>query len=217
MTSGEQTKPQPSAPNAAARHAEMKLEVIEFIKMVVWFLAIFLVLRWGVIEGYEVQGPSMEPTLRNGDRILVFKLTHLLGFSAASAGDIVVFRSPEDSDKQYVKRVVAKGPMVERSNTAVAKDYDGGLAPRDGITVDIEGGALYINKKRVDEDYLPEGAQHEIDSDDQIVLKPGDYYVLGDNRRRSKDSRVFGPVPDDKLIGRAVLRFWPIYRISLLK
>jgi signal peptidase I len=205
-------------------HQEAKREVIEFVKMVLWFLVIFIVLRTYVIEGYEVQGPSMEPTLVNGERILVFKLNHILSqyrtFSKLEpirSGDIVVFEGPDDASKQYVKRIVASGPRRPRGNTVVAEGQDSGLSQSEPVDVEIADGNLYVNHHRVTENYLPEGVDPTIDSPDDTALGVGEYYVLGDNRTRSKDSRIFGPVKEDKIVGEAVLRFWPLHRLGLLR
>ena len=96
--------------------ANAKREVREFVKMIAWFLLLFFTLKTFVIEGYEVQGPSMEPTLVDKERILVFKLPHKLsqwgpfsGIDAIGTGDIIVFDSRDDADKRYVKRVIAHG------------------------------------------------------------------------------------------------------------
>lgn len=213
-----------TGPNQA-QDPEVKREVIEFVKMVVWFLLLFYVLRGWVIEGYEVQGPSMEPTLNNNERILVFKLpqtlsrTWLLGdfIDGTAPGNIVVFASPDDGSKRYVKRVVAKGPRGNSTKTVGAEGQEGGPAINEGVPVSIEEGALFVNNRRVDETYLPEGASPLIGSTHEALLGEGEYYMLGDNRVRSKDSRVFGPIQDDKIIGIAVLRFWPLRKISFLR
>ena len=203
---------------------EIKREVIEFVKMVVWFLALFVVLRTFVIEGYEVQGPSMEPTLCTRERILVLKLPHVLSqwslfgdWDPIESGDIVVFRSPGDDSKRYVKRVVAKGPKKRGSKTVDAGENPGDAPGGNTVSVGIAEGKLYVNQRRVEEDYLPEGADPYMKDSGEATLGPGKYYMLGDNRGKSKDSRVFGPVSGERLIGRAVLRFWPPNKISLLQ
>lgn len=200
---------------------ELKREVVDFVKLVVWFLIIFVGLRTYVIEGYEVQGPSMRPTLEDNERILVLKLPHILsrlslfrGLDAIRPGDIVVFDSPDQSNKRYVKRVIAEGPAAPKKGTVVAESHD--ASPREGVRVEFNRGDVYVNNRRVEERYLPEDAR---DSRDRQVLElgPGEYYVLGDNRMVSKDSRSFDAVKDDQIIGKAVLRFWPLHKISLLR
>ena len=211
----------PEEENASAdRQNEMRREVTEFVKMVVWFLVLFIVLKTYVIEGYEVQGPSMEPTLKDRERILVFKLPHLLNRSGwfdwitpFDQGDIVVFRSPGDADKRFVKRVIATGPPAQ-ANTAVADTTDG---DGDYTEVEIAEGSIYVNDLLIDEFYFPNGIDMRTKTLDPLDVGPGDLFVLGDNRNVSKDSRAFGAVENDAIIGRALLRIWPLSRFGLLK
>lgn len=200
---------------------ELKHEVVDFIKLVVWFLVIFLGLRSYVIEGYEVQGPSMIPTLENNERILVLKLPHILGkfslFSGIDAidpGDIVVFDSPDTSNKRYVKRVIAMGPKDTEKNKVDAGSQE--LTNGEQVDVEFDRGNVYVNNVRVEEEYLRQDARSSPDQD-QLTLGPGEYYVLGDNRRVSKDSRSFHAIDDESIIGKAFLRFWPPSRIGFLK
>ena len=201
----------------------MKREIVEFVKMILWFLILFFVITTYVIEGYEVQGDSMIPTLTDRERILVFKLPHNLSrlrlFSALEpleGGDIVVFYSPDEKSRRYVKRLIAKGPPLRPGNTVEAQKT--GVAARAGtpVTVGIDAGEVYVNRKRIQEPYLPESHRAFPDSLDEVTLAPGTYYVMGDNRPVSKDSRRFGPVDDDRIIGKAVLCFWPPHKIRLL-
>jgi signal peptidase I len=202
---------------------EAKREVIEFFKLVFYFLILFIGLRWYAIEGYEVQGPSMQPTLQDGERILVFKLPHILsqwplfgGIEALKQGDIVVFQSPDDHDKRYVKRVIAKGLKHYGGKTVSAKQHDDLEPPEDTIGVKYDRGNVYIDQHRLIEGYIvPEENQHT-ESYEEVRLGPGDYYVLGDYRDISKDSRTFGPIQDEKIIGKAVLRFWPLSKFGFL-
>lgn len=200
--------------------ANIKAEFAELVKMVVWFLVLFFVLKIFVIEGYEVQGPSMEPTLWNNERILVFKLPHKLsrafpGYQPIKPGDIVVFERTEDAGKRYVKRVIAEGPPREGGNKVDAQGREEAGPPP--VSLRIEKGRVFVNNQRVEESYLPVEIEESFDDSDRADLKAGQYYVMGDHRSVSKDSRVFGAVDDEKMIGKAVLRFWPLSRFGLLK
>lgn len=207
----------PEAPEPSEKH-ELRREILDFLKLVAWFLIIFLGLRAYVIEGYEVQGESMEPTLTNNERILVLKLPHELskfslfsGIDAIEPGDIVVFDSPDNSGKRYVKRVIALGPKADAGQTAQAA-----TDPKPKVLVTYDRGDIYVNNRRVEEDYLSENARttHERQ---ELALGAGEYYVLGDNRVVSKDSRSFDAIHDNAVIGKAVLRFWPPSKISFIR
>jgi len=196
---------------------DLKREIVDFAKLVVWFLVIFLGLKYAVIEGYEVQGDSMLPNLQTNDRILVFKLPHQLSklpllnrISPFEAGDVVVFDSPDVKNKRYVKRVIALGPNA-KPNTAEAQIE----TDAHSVSVEFNYGKVYVNNRIVEEEYLSE-ENRKISEEHQLVLGPDEFYVLGDNRRVSKDSRSFDAVQDQSIIGKAVFRFWPINRISLI-
>lgn len=209
---------------ASSQKQEAKREVIEFFKLVFYFLILFIGLRWYAIEGYEVQGPSMEPTLQHGERILVFKLPHILsqfslfsGLEALHEGDIVVFQSPDDPGKRYVKRVIAKGPQATHGGTVDAKQQDDPNDADAGVRVKFDRGSVYIDHHRLVEAYIPPEENQHTESYPELILENGEYYVLGDHRDVSKDSRIFGPIRDGNIIGKAVLRFWPLGRFSLLR
>jgi len=211
----------PEQAKQAARQ-EFKQETIEWVKMVVWFLILFAIVRTFVVEGYEVQGDSMVPTLNDHERILVFKLPHRLsrigtfsGIEALKEGNIVVFDSPTGEDKRYVKRVVARGPQESGRKTVKAERRQSPDSPGPTVPVEFDRGTVYVNYKRVAEPYLPQGLPPGQDRG-TVDLHPNQYYVLGDNRPVSKDSRSFGPVNDDRVIGKAIFRFWPLSKLGPL-
>ena len=201
--------------------SEVRREIVEFVKVVVWFLVLFFMLRFFVIEGYEVQGPSMKPTLQNGERILVSKLPLIVSkFSLFDSldpiqeGDIIVLNGPDGTNKRYVKRVVARGPDRDRSNKVVASAEDD---RNNGVTLEISKGHLFVNNLKVEEDYLPEDVRTMTSSRLETFLTSGKFFVMGDNRPVSKDSRNFDAIDEEDIIGKAVLRFWPLSRFSLLR
>ena len=219
MESAPQVTPAPTGDPSASAKNELRREILDFVKLVAWFLVIFLGLRAFVVEGYEVQGESMEPSLDNNERILVLKLPHKLaqwgvfgGINAIDPGDVVVFESPDSTGKRYVKRVIAMGPRSKGGSQAAHASTELGQH----VKVVFDRGDVYVNNNRVDEPYLSEDARitHERQ---ELDLGPGDYYVLGDNRSVSKDSRSFEAIDDDAIIGKAVLRFWPPSKISLVR
>jgi signal peptidase I len=134
------------------------------------------------IQAFFIPSPSMTPTLEVNDRVLVNKLAK----DDVHRGDIVVFERPPDdagSVRELIKRVVALG----------------------GDTVESRGGQLLVNDQRVDEPYVTSAAGSAIR---RQQVPPGHLFVLGDNRTNSADSRVFGPIREDSIIGRVFLRIW---------
>lgn len=220
------SNPSPSGQRSQppSQASEVRREIVEFVKVVVWFLVLFFMLRFFVIEGYEVQGPSMKPTLLNGERILVSKLPLILSkFSVfdrldpIQEGDIIVLNGPDGTNKRYVKRVVARGPVRERSNKVVAVGHSPEEDLYDGVPLKIARGQLFVNNELVQEVYLPERLRTFTSSHMEAYLTTGKYFVLGDNRPVSKDSRNFDAIDEEDIIGKAVLRFWPLNRFSLLR
>ena len=212
--------PVSTPPNGESAGTSPKGELFDFAKIVLLILVLLYATRTFVVEGYEVQGPSMIPTLHTGERILVFKLPFQLYkiglFGEAlpfDEGDIVVFDGPDDAKKRYVKRLVAQGPPGHDSNTV-------GAAPTDdesATVVRLEDGSVYVNNQKVLEPYLNLPLDSSRYLSRMVEVHSGEYYMLGDNRDLSKDSRTFGSVKEKDIIGRAVLRFWPLSRFSLLK
>lgn len=196
----------------------LKQEILDFVKLVIWFLVIFLGLKLFVVDGYEIQGDSMEPNLSSNERILVFKLPYQLSrlslFSSIEPfedGNIIVFESPDSPGKRYVKRIVAMGPQVD---SGVVDATTGESTSR--VHVEFDRGDVYVDNHKLLEEYLAE--HNRTSTDTQVLdLNAGEYYVLGDNREVSKDSRSFDAIEEEAIIGRAILRFWPPKKISLIK
>ena len=143
-----------------------------------------LIVTFG-IQVARVEGQSMAPTLANQDRLIVNKFAYVIG--SPRPGDVVMLYYPVDPDKSFVKRVIAE----------------------EGDTVKIEDGRVYVNNEALADDFVaPEYRSH--DDRDPIVIRPGYYYVLGDHRNNSSDSRDWGEVPKKYIIGKVQLRWWPI-------
>jgi signal peptidase I len=142
-----------------------------------------------VAQAFRVQGTSMEPLLEDGDRIVVNKFVYR--FHAIERGDVVVFWFPRDPALSFVKRVVALP----------------------GDFVEIRAGVLFVNGVEVKEPYLPSRFR-DSESYPPTEVRKGYYFVLGDHRRSSNDSRSWGEVPEKYIYGRAVFRFWPLGRLG---
>jgi signal peptidase I len=157
---------------------------------------LYFVIQTFIVQTYRVEGQSMENTLRDGQHLLIDKLTPR--FDSYSRGDIVVLHPPDqaESSTPYIKRVI-------------------GLAG-DHIAVHDEG--VWIDGVRLDEAYVPQGAVTEPLTDvDSWVVGPDQVFVMGDNREHSVDSREFGAVSVNEIIGRAWLRFWPLDTLGILQ
>ncbi|HLV86170.1 MAG TPA: signal peptidase I [Candidatus Sulfotelmatobacter sp.] len=140
----------------------------------------------------KVEGVSMMPLLEDQERIFVNKFVYRL--EPIERGDVVVFRYPRDPSKSYIKRVV-------------------GVA---GDTVRIDSGQLYVNDQPVQEDYVPP-AYADKRSYPETVVPPRYYFVLGDHRSMSSDSREFGPVSQDLIYGKAVFGYWPMDKLGRVR
>jgi signal peptidase I len=140
----------------------------------------------------KVEGTSMMPRLTDQERIFINKFVYRL--EPIRRGDVVVFWFPRDPSKSYIKRVIG--------------------VP--GDVVEMAGGEVLVNGAKIDEPYiLPEFRGDQ--STDPMRVPPDEYYVLGDHRNSSNDSRAWGTVPRSFIYGKAQLAYWPMDRLGLLK
>lgn len=144
-----------------------------------------------VVQPVKVEGTSMQPHLADQERIFVNKFVYHV--SEIGRGDIVVFWYPKDPAKSFIKRVI-------------------GLP---GETVEIDSGLVHVNGSPLVEPYVP-GEYTDTSSFGPAVVPPGSYFVLGDHRNSSNDSRNWGMVPANNIFGKAVLRYWPISKFGLI-
>lgn len=144
-----------------------------------------------VAQAFRVQGTSMLPLLADSERIIVNKFVYR--FRPIERGDVVVFWYPKDPSVSFIKRVV-------------------GLP---GDTVELRRGELLVNGQNVPEGYVL-AAFRDDESHEAIVVPKGYYYVLGDHRSSSNDSRSWGEVPEKYIYGKAFLRFWPLSKIGVI-
>jgi signal peptidase I len=150
-----------------------------------------------VVQPVKVEGTSMLPRLHDGERIFVNKLIYYDEYRWApkvERGDIVVFWFPDDPSKSYIKRVV-------------------GLP---GDTVELRDGAVFINGSSLNETYLDPKENLSTRGLAPVYVKPNYYFVMGDNRDNSSDSRAWGLVPKKYIYGKALLRYWPLSAASVI-
>jgi signal peptidase I len=159
-------------------------------------LCLALLIRTFVAEPRLIPSESMYPTLHTGDRLVVEKVSYR--FHPPTTGDIVVFQSPEElqrrgypQDQAFIKRVI-------------------GLP---GDIIGIANGTVYRNGQPLKEEYIAEPPNQPFPP---VKIPVGKYFVMGDNRNDSNDSRYWGFLPQKNIIGRAVFRFWPFNRLGLI-
>jgi signal peptidase I len=177
-------------------------------------LVLTVLVKGFLIQAFFIPSRSMEPTLDVGDRVVVNRLAYRIGEPAH--GDVVVFLRPTgDGGAQaggplsWVRRAVAQGlGGTPPGNEDLIKRVVG----LPGDKLEGKDGQLWRNGQRVVEPYL---AGRAVTSDFRPVrVKPGHYWVMGDNREDSADSRVFGQVPESTLVGRAVFTVWPVTHVG---
>lgn len=176
----------------------MKKELLEVFKSVIAAVILAFLIITFVFETVTVQGPSMFPTLHDGDRLIVEKVTYYL--RKPKPLDIVVIKNPSNLKEKYIKRVIA----VE------------------GDKFKIENHKVYVNGKELDEPYIKEVMNADIDKNyaNEITIPKGTIFVMGDNRNDSLDSRFspqVGPVPYKLVIGRAAFRLFPFSKFGKIK
>ena len=190
--------------------------LLEWVVVIVVVIVAVTLIKTFAIQAYYIPSGSMESTLNINDRVLVNKLSYDL--HAVHEGDIVVFKKPRTDTERG-----GPGDLIKR------------VIGLPGQTISAQGGYIYIDGKQLKESYLPKAdrgvscfegivngqlintspAAHNCGNVPPQVVPQGDYFVMGDNRTNSMDSRVFGPIPKKLIVGRAFARVWPLSRLSL--
>lgn len=153
-------------------------------------IAVFIVIF--IVQPVKVEGTSMQPRLVDQERIFVNRFIYR--FQDINRGDVVVFWYPKDRSKSFIKRIL-------------------GIP---GDKVEIRSGMVYVNGEKVDEPYL-NPAYRDKKSFQPVRVPPGHYFVLGDHRNSSNDSRVWGFVAHDLIYGKAIFSYWPVSRFGLVE
>jgi len=171
---------------------------LDFIETIVIALVIFVIVYKFLMQPHQVKGDSMLDNFYNGEYVLTNKIGY--EFNDPEVGDVVIFEAPKNADYDYIKRIVG--------------------VPGDSIM--IKRGKVYINNQLFDESgyldntiytrtgrYLPEG--------EEIIVPNDSYFVIGDNRDHSSDSREWGFVPIENIVGKAWIRYWPLNKIGVIE
>ena len=182
--------PQPRAvPAASATTSSASSLLREVFEVVVLAVILYFGISFAV-QAVHVEGLSMYATLDDNDYLIANKIDYRL--HPPQRGDIIILRPPTDNSKDFIKRVIALP----------------------GEKLLIRDSVVYINGRRLDEPYLPEFwttfNNWPLTGSDGQLMKSNEYFVMGDNRNRSQDSRIFGPIGRDRIDGRAWFRIWPL-------
>jgi len=160
-------------------------------------LAIILPVRYFLIQPFYVKGASMEPNFHDNEYLIIDELSYR--FNEPQRGQVVVFRYPRNPQEYFIKRIIAlpgEQVMIKDGKITIFNDES------------PEGFSL-------SESYLPSGLATNYDSEEKVAVGPDEYFVLGDNRGASKDSRSFGPVSKDFVTGKVLLRGWPVSKLTI--
>ena len=164
----------------------------EFIKVIIISVAIVLPIRAYIAQPFIVSGASMEPNFHDGEYLIVDELTY--EFRAPLRGEVIVFRYPLNPSEFFIKRII-------------------GLP---GENVEIKNGKILINGAELGESFIPAELAGKTMPNISAKLAGNQYFVLGDNRPHSSDSRFWGALPKEKIMGRALLRLWPVAKAGVI-
>ncbi len=188
MTSQETTDAKDAAPSKVWHSLQENLTLIAIA------LCLALMIRTFIAEPRYIPSDSMVPTLHTGDRLVIEKISYR--FHPPHLGDIIVFEPPEELQRRGYPK---KQAFIKR------------IIGEPGETISVANGKVYLNGKALKENYTAEPANQPFAS---VQVPPDKFFVMGDNRNDSNDSRYWGFLPRKNIIGRAIIRFWPFDRIG---
>lgn len=170
--------------------------IFDFLQGIVVFLAILVMVYLFLFSPQEVSGRSMEPSFYNAQFLLTNKIVYKL--RDPQRGEIVIFKSPANKDVDFIKRVIGMP----------------------GDTVKISGGKVFVNRKEITEPYLAPGTytygESFLSENVEYTVPDGTYFLFGDNRPHSSDSREFGPIGKADFIGMVMLRYFPFDQTAII-
>ena len=192
MSENPTPNPADAAPESSVRTSLWS--ALSWVRDLAFSVLIAVILIVFIYQPVKVEGTSMMPTLTDQERIFINKFTYHLGLGSIDRSDMVVFWFPLDPAKSYIKRVI-------------------GIP---GDTVYIDAGQVYVNGRPLTESYVPEDYRDRV-SWEEHRIPPDEYFVLGDHRSSSSDSRTWGFVRRDAIYGKAVFVYWPLKNIGRLR
>ena len=181
----------------------------ELAETVILALLIFLLVR-AAVQNFQVEGSSMEPTLQSGSYVLVNKAIYF-EINLETLSKFIPFIDPGDDPTRYLFRAPKRGDVIVFADPKLPeglpeRDFIKRIIGEPGDTVEVKQGKVFINGQPLDEPYILEPPRYTYGPE---TVPPGHYFVLGDNRNNSSDSRVWGMLPKEKIIGMAWLVYWP--------
>jgi signal peptidase I len=182
---------QPPAPAQSPRQKSFLRDTLEIVFLA---LVLYVVIQYAV-QTVHVLGSSMYSTLHDNDLLVASKISYKL--HSPQRGDIIVFKPPDELSRDFIKRIIALP----------------------GERIHITNGVVYINGQVLHEPYLPERWTYNNNwppSGQDQLMPPDEYFVMGDNRNHSSDSRTFGPITLDSILGKAEVRIWPLGNVGFL-
>ena len=186
-----------AAPRAEAPGAHSRAglwSAVSWVRDLAFSILIAVILIVFIYQPVKVEGTSMMPALTDQERIFINKFTYHFGLGSIERGDMVVFWYPQDQTKSYIKRVIG--------------------VP--GDLVGIDAGQVWVNGRSLVEDYVPEEYRDRVSLEPRLV-PPDSYFVLGDHRSSSSDSRTWGFVRRKDIYGRAVFVYWPLDKMGRIR
>ena len=185
--SEEDKKEEPKKKSSTSSAKRTLFAVIDFIKTTIIVVFLALIIRLFVVQPFIVEGQSMLPTFSNNDYLITEKISYSI--RSPKRGEIVIFHPPDNPTVNYIKRIV-------------------GLP---GDSIEVRDQNVFVNSQKINEPYLTSNEQTNTATKDlNLTLKSGEYFVLGDNRNHSRDSREIGPIPYSSIVGRIWVRLLPI-------
>jgi signal peptidase I len=189
--------------------------LLELVVIVAVAIGLALLIQAFLVKPYRIPSESMEPTLDVGQRVLVSRFNY--HFSGPDRGDIVVFHPPRGADSntcgvQKPEDQACAKPTPERDNVNFIKR----IIAVPGDRLSIQDGHAIVNGVRQKEDFTRPCAPGTCNFPRPIKIPPGHFFMMGDNRGASDDSRFWGPVPQKWIIGQAFFTYWPVQRIGIL-
>jgi signal peptidase I len=192
---------------------------VELVTIIVVAIGLALLIQAFLVKPYRIPSASMEPTLDIGQRVLVNRLGN--HFGDPSVGDVIVFHPPAGAVAAAGQQCGAQPPdgqVCMKETAAEAKDttFIKRLVAGPGDRIKVQGGVVWRNGKRINEPYTRPCTGGGCDFPSEVRVPAGHWFMMGDNRGDSDDSRFWGPVPRAWIIGNAFATYWPPKRIGLL-